>query len=125
MLSERMFWRLPMRHGVQHNPPTHLLTQHQANPPVEVFAIGKHGALIGGHGGMKTSPCTKVTSLMVLFSFTSTTKVVLQQLLRNVYREMNWAILSLQERCELFGLMVEVKNPLKHFSMRVIKALCS
>ena len=23
-----------------------------------VFAIGKHGVLIGGHGGMKTSPCT-------------------------------------------------------------------
>ena len=69
-----------MRHGTQHSLPTRLLTQHQVNPPVEVFAIGKHGALIGGHGGTKTSPCTEVTSLMVLFSFTSTTKVVLQQL---------------------------------------------
>ena len=110
---------------MQHNPPTHLLTQHQANPPVGVFAIGKHGALIGGHGGTKTSPCTEVTSLMALFSSISTTKVVRRQLLNNVYREMNRARLNLREKCEQSDLMAGAKNLLKHSSMRVIKARCS
>ena len=34
--------------------PTHL-----DNPPVEGFAIGKHGALIGGHGDMKNKSLHK------------------------------------------------------------------
>ena len=76
------------------------------NPPVEVFAIGKHGVLIGGHGGMKTSPCTEATSLMALFSSISTTRAARRQLLKNVCREMNRARLNLREKCEQSDLMV-------------------
>jgi hypothetical protein len=117
--------RQPTRHGKQHNRLKRHSTQLQANLPAEAFAIGRHGALIGGRGDMKTSPCIRAIFQMVLLSFTNTTKGVRQQPSRSAFQETILAMLNQQEKCERFDSMAAEKNHLKPFLMRGIKDLSS
>ena len=101
------------------------LIQHQANPPVEVFAIGKHGVphwWTWRHENKSLHKGDFADGVVLIHQYDEgrSTATVEECVPRNESGELN-----LREKCEQSDLMVRAKNLLKRFSMRVIKALCS